>query len=148
MLFRSEFYRTGILLAGRMPGWWLVPPAAEADADAWLDGLLSRRHVRASQLVDFGGLHAVPANEFVGAGVWQLFKAIESPYKSVLKLLLFELYAREFPASGPSSADFKRAVHAGVTDIDELDPYLMVYRRIEAWLQQSGQAEQIGRAHV
>ena len=142
-LLLDEFYRTGILLAGRIPGWWLVPHASEETADAWLAGLLSRRHIRANHLLDFGGLHAVPASEFVGAGVWQLFKAIESPYKSVLKLLLFERYAREFPASSPASADFKRAVHAGVTDIDALDSYLMVYQRIEAWLQQSGQSERL-----
>lgn len=142
-LLLDEFYRTGILLAGRIPGWWLVPPASEENAGAWIRGLLSRRYVRANHLLDFGGLHAVPASEFVGAGVWQLFKAIESPYKSVLKLLLFELYAREFPAASPASADFKRAIHGGTTDIDELDPYLMVYRRIEAWLQQSGQAERL-----
>jgi len=30
-----------------------------------------------------------------------------------------------------------------VTDIDALDPYLMVYQRIEAWLQQSGQSERL-----
>ena len=35
--------------------------------------------------------------EFIGAGLWQLFKGIESPYKSVLKLLLTEVYASEHP---------------------------------------------------
>ncbi len=142
-LLLDEFYRTGILLAGRIPAWWLVPPAEEANAAIWMAALLSRRHVRATQLIDFGGLHTVPANEFTGAGIWQLYKAIDSPYKSVLKLLLFELYAGEIPAALPASAGFKQAVYAGVTDIDELDPYLMVYRRIENWLLQSGQTERL-----
>ncbi len=142
-LLLDEFYRTGILLAGRIPAWWLIPPEEEQRSQGWLSGLLSRRHVRAEQVLDFGRLDTVPASEFVGAGIWQLYKAIDSPYKSVLKLLLFELYAGEFPAALPLSAGFKRAVYAGLTDIDELDPYLMVYRRIEAWLQQGGQSERL-----
>jgi len=142
-LLLDEFYRTGILLAGRIPAWWLIPPEEEPRAQEWLAAALARRHVRATQLLDFGGLHTVPANEFVGAGIWQLYKAIDSPHKSVLKLLLFEIYADEFPAALPLSAGFKRAVYAGTADIDELDPYLMVYRRIEAWLQQKGQHERL-----
>ena len=142
-LLLDEFYRTGILLAGRIPAWWLIPPEEEPRAQEWLAAALARRHVRATQLLDFGGLHTVPANEFVGAGIWQLYKAIDSPHKSMLKLLLFEIYAGEFPAALPLSADFKRAVYAGVTDIDELDPYLMVYRRIEAMLQHEIQPERL-----
>ena len=142
-LLLDEFYRTGILVAGRMPGWWLVPPGDEPRAEQWLQSLLAKRHIAGSQLLDFGGLDTVPANEFVGAGVWQLYKAIDSPYKSILKLLLFEIYAGEFPAAAPLSAGFKRAIYAGVTDIDELDPYLMVYRRIEEYLQRTAQHERL-----
>ena len=145
-LLLDEFYRTGILLAGRIPAWWLIPPDEEPRSQAWLSELLTRQHVRTTQLLDFGALQSVPASEFVGAGIWQLYKAIDSPHKSVLKLLLFEIYADEFPAALPLSAGFKRAVYAGITDIDELDPYLMVYRRIEAWLQQRGQHERLDLA--
>jgi adenylate cyclase class 1 len=53
----------------------------------------------------------------------------------VLKLLLFEVYAADHPAAACLSADYKRAVCAGLEDIDELDPYVMVYRRIECHLQ-------------
>lgn len=133
-LLLDEFYRTGILLAGRIPAWWLVPPEHEPDHDAWCARLLEQRHVRAGDVIDFGGVAGLGAGEFLSAGIWQLYKAIDSPYKSLLKLLLFEVYASELPRVNSLSADCKRAVCAGVTDIDELDPYLLIYRRIETYL--------------
>lgn len=142
-LLLDEFYRTGVLLAGRMPAWWLVPPEHEHDHAAWCAQLLGRRYVRATDVVDFGGVAGLPAGEFLGAGIWQLYKAIDSPYKSLLKLLLFEVYASELPEVRPLSADCRRAVYAGVTDIDELDPYVMIYRRIERYLQERAQEERL-----
>jgi adenylate cyclase class 1 len=142
-LLLDEFYRTGILLAGRQPAWWLVPPECEDVYPDYVAELQRRRHVRTQDLVDFGGIREVPAGEFAGAGIWQLYKAIDSPYKSVLKLLLFEVYAANFPRAECLSGDFKRAVYAGVTDIDELDPYVMIYRRLEAHLLRAGQPERL-----
>lgn len=142
-LLLDEFYRTGILLAGRIPTWWLVPPEQEADHDTWCSQLLDRRYVPSRDVLDFGGLSGLSAGEFLGAGIWQLYKAIESPYKSLLKLLLFEVYASELPHVNSLSSDCKRAVCAGITDIDELDPYLLIYRRIEAYLQRQEQVERL-----
>ncbi len=138
-LLLDEFYRTGILLAGRIPAWWLVPPEHEHDHAAWCAELLRKRHVRTTDVVDFGGVAGLSAGEFLSAGIWQLYKAIDSPYKSLLKLLLFEVYASELPQVNSLSADSKRAVCAGVTDIDELDPYAMIYRRIEHYLREQAQ---------
>jgi adenylate cyclase class 1 len=36
------------------------------------------------------------------------------------------------------SLDYKQAVFANQLDLDELDPYVMVYRRIERYLLQRG----------
>ncbi len=134
-LLLDEFYRTAILLAGRLPAWWLIPPPQEQHYDEYCSRLVRKRYAGRAGLVDFGGIAQLPAGEFLGAGIWQLYKAIDSPYKSVLKLLLFEVYAADHPAAACLSADYKRAVCAGLEDIDELDPYVMVYRRIERHLQ-------------
>jgi adenylate cyclase class 1 len=37
------------------------------------------------------------------------------------------------------SLDYKQAVFANQLDLDELDPYVMVYRRIERYLLQRGE---------
>ena len=54
--------------------------------------------------------------------MWQLFKGIESPYKSVLKLLLTEVYASEHPKVECLALRFKQAVFANRLDVDEFDP--------------------------
>lgn len=133
-LLLDEFYRTGLLLAGRIPIWWLIPPEEEQQYDNYANNLRTKRYVRSDDTLDFGGVGHIPAGEFIGAGVWQLYKAIDSPYKSVLKILLTEVYAAEFPKVEPLSSLFKRAIYNNQLDIDELDPYVLVYRRLEHYL--------------
>ncbi|PMZ96321.1 MULTISPECIES: class I adenylate cyclase [unclassified Pseudomonas] len=133
-LLLDEFYRTAIWLAGRTPLWWLVPVYQEHNYRDYTQTLLSKRFVRAQDDLDLGHLAHIPSGEFVGAGLWQLFKGIDSPYKSLLKLLLTEAYASEHPQVRCLSLDYKRAVFANQLDLDELDPYVMVYRRIERYL--------------
>lgn len=146
-LLLDEFYRTALWLAGKMPLWWFIPASQENDYANYRDKLLGRRFLKAQDLIDFGGLPGIPANEFIGAGIWQLYKAIESPYKSVLKLLLLEVYASALqqqhdtateagivsPAE-PLALGLKRALYNGETNADLLDPYVMAYQRIESYL--------------
>jgi len=133
-LLLDEFYRTAIWLAGRTPLWWLVPVYEESRYAEYTHTLLSKRFIRADEVLDLGHLAHIPPGEFIGAGLWQLYKGIESPYKSVLKLLLTEVYASEHPAVHCLSLRLKQAVFANRLDLDELDPYLVVYRRIEEYL--------------
>jgi len=142
-LLLDEFYRTAIWLAGRTPLWWLVPVYEEGNYTKYTETLLSKRFVRSDEVLDLGNLAHIPPGEFVGAGLWQLFKGIESPYKSVLKLLLTEVYASEHPDVRCLSLHFKQAVFANVLDIDELDPYMMVYRRIEQYLQRRNETQRL-----
>ncbi len=142
-LLLDEFYRTAIWLAGRTPLWWLVPVYEEGRYAEYTEKLLSRRFIRAEEVLDLGHLAHIPVGEFIGAGMWQLFKGIESPYKSVLKLLLTEVYASEHPRVHCLSLRFKHAVYANHLDLDELDPYIVVYRRLEEYLTARGDRERL-----
>ncbi|KJH81254.1 adenylate cyclase [Pseudomonas fluorescens] len=142
-LLLDEFYRTAIWLAGRTPIWWLVPVYEEENYEQYTHTLISKRFIRADETLDLGHLAYIPPGEFVGAGLWQLFKGIESPYKSVLKLLLTEVYASEHPNVRCLSLRFKQAVFANRLDLDELDPYMVVYRRLEEYLIARGEPERL-----
>ncbi len=142
-LLLDEFYRTAIWLAGRTPIWWLVPVYEERRYSEFTHTLISKRFIRADETLDLGHLARIPPGEFIGAGLWQLFKGIESPYKSVLKLLLTEVYASEHPNVQCLSLRFKRAVFANQVDLDELDPYIVVYRRIEEYLKARNEPERL-----
>ena len=133
-LLLDEFYRTALLVAGSYPLWWMVPHYDESDYSEYASSLTQKRFIPKDESIDFGGISDFPPGEFIGAGMWQLYKGIDSPYKSVLKIALTEVYASEYPYIEPLSVRYKKFIYAGNLDLDELDPYIMVYRKIEQYL--------------
>lgn len=142
-LLLDEFYRSSLLIAGKTPVWWLVPPEQEHNHDDYIDDLSAQQLLAPSDKIDFGSVANIPPSEFFGAAVWQLYKSIRSPYKSLMKLLLMEVYASEYPNIDLLSMMFKEAVYQGVENIDELDPYLMMYKKIEEYLMTRNQRERL-----
>lgn len=137
-LLLDEFYRTAVWLAGRLPLWWFVPVMHEKNYADYTKNLLGKRFLRATEYIDFGGIPEIPANEFIGAGIWQLYKGIDSPYKSVLKLLLLEAYANE-KFNEPLALGLKRKIYTALDnlqtlDADELDAYVLVFQRLQEYL--------------
>ncbi len=137
-LLLDEFYRSGILIAGLPLTWWLVAPEYETHYE---DYVHSQRNVQIPdipnivQCIDLGPLLEIEPTEFFGAGIWQLNKSIASPYKSVLKLLLIELYAQDESGISLISHQFKKRVYSGVTDIDLLDPWILMFELVEEYLE-------------
>ena len=142
-LLLDEFYRTAILLSGRYPLWWLVPPESEGDYVEITKLLLGNRFVKEAEVLDFGSTHTIPKSELIGAGLWQLYKSLDSPYKSALKLLLAEVYARELPEYPCLSVEFKQAVYGDELEPSELDPYFMLYRRLESYLRRQHEEKRL-----
>ncbi|MEW8211209.1 MAG: class I adenylate cyclase, partial [Candidatus Thiodiazotropha taylori] len=133
-LLLEEFYRSAVLLAGRYPLWWLVPPEQEEEYQTYVEYLLSHRFIKASEVFDLGGLNRVQAGEFFGAALWQLYKGIDSPYKSILKIFLMEAYSHHYPHPKWLAQQAKEAIYAGETDIDMLDAYILLYQKVEEFL--------------
>ncbi|MBF0218386.1 MAG: class I adenylate cyclase [Gammaproteobacteria bacterium] len=131
-LLLDEFYRTGLLLAGRVPSWWAVPPNQGHTQS--LKEFELKRFIFYRDLIDFGNLEDIPSGEYFGAAVWQLAKAIESPYKSMIKLLLIETYVSEYPQVRLLSQQFKEQVYLGETNLEKLDPYLNLLEKLERYL--------------
>jgi len=130
----EEFYRTALLLAGKYPAWWLVPPNRKIDYDNYLQQLHNNREILNYEYLDFGNLVQIPANEFFGAALWQLNKAIGSPHKSLLKLLLIESYASEYPKMELLCTRYKSEIYKGEVKLSNLDPYVMMNKKVEEYL--------------
>jgi adenylate cyclase class 1 len=133
-LLLEEFYRTSVLLSGRYPLWWLVPPDQELHYDEISADIKLKRYLHSKEHIDFGGIGRIPAEEFYGATLWLLYKGIDSPYKSILKIILMEVYANEYPNIDLLSMQFKRKVYEGDVSIDDSDPYLMMLDKVENYL--------------
>ena len=142
-LLLDEFYRTALLIAGRFPIWWLVPPEEEHQHPHISETLRNKRYISETESIDFGGMAYIPAGEFVGAGMWHLYKGVDAAYKSTLKICLTEAYASEFPNVAFLSLSYKKAIYNGCLDINELDPYILVYRKLEHYLLESNDLERL-----
>ncbi|MCW8943171.1 MAG: class I adenylate cyclase [Sedimenticola sp.] len=142
-LLLEEFYRTGVLLAGRYPVWWMVPPEEEQNYTQYVKMLFEKRFVDPMDCLDFGSLESIPVEEFIGAAHWQLFKGIESPYKTILKLFLTEAYARDYPDIRWLCQEAKTAIYSGDLDLQKLDPYILMYQRVEQYLQERREKDRL-----
>jgi adenylate cyclase, class 1 len=142
-LLLDEFYRSSLLIAGKLPTWWLVPPEHEKNYDEYVEDLIKKKLLSPTDTIDFGSVADIPASEFFGAAVWQLYKSIHFPYKSLMKLLLMEVYASEYPSISILSMMFKESVYEGVDKIEDLDPYLMMYKKVEEYLMSRNQRERL-----
>jgi len=142
----ENFYRSAIYIAGKSPAWWLVPPHEEANYTHYLNHLITNRFIPEHELIDFGGLEAVPADEFTGATLWRLYKTLHSPHTSLLNLLLIESYASEYPKTEWLCQDIKNAVYQGSFMTTDLDPYLLIYTKVEKYLQHAPSQESLAFA--
>ncbi len=130
-LLLEEFYRTSILVAGRYPMWWVVPPQYEKNYNEFVQSALHHRHINESDFINLGSMSNIPAKEFYGATLWHIYKGIDSPYKSILKLLLMESYAKEYPDIQLLSLNYKTIIYQQEKpDINKLDPYIMLINKI------------------
>lgn len=142
-LLLDEFYRTAIHLAGQLPAWLYISPEQEAVYTDCSATLVRQRLLPEKRLIDFGPINEVPASEFISSAIWQLYKAIKSPYKAIMKLLVLEIYCRQYPQVNLLSGAFKAQLH-GIdrerkVHLWDTDPYLQTYAAIESYLQETGQ---------
>ncbi|MDP2846624.1 MAG: class I adenylate cyclase [Humidesulfovibrio sp.] len=144
-LLKEEFYRTALKLAGRDLLWWAAPPlASQAEAQELLADLSRLAPRTASELVDLGQPQAIPPQEYFGACLWQIVKALHSPYKSVMKLGLLEKYAGQGQDMRLLCDRIKEAVLRGRRLAEDVDPYLSLFTSIRKHYRQLGDPGSLG----
>ncbi|GAK84765.1 adenylate cyclase [Vibrio ponticus] len=138
MLLLDEFYRSAVRLAGQRLLWQIVPPEMEECYDEYVQELCNKGSIDCSQWIDFGQLHRIPAEEYFGSNLWQLYKSIDSPYKSVLKAILLEAYSWEYPHAQLLSLDTKRRFFADEPNLYGMDAYYLMLEKVTRYLERIG----------
>ena len=105
-LLKEEFYRTMIHVAGKIPFWCTLPTAVsrqnydlifktisgcDKNGCSEVSSFICDKCINCRYL-NFGDIHDIPEGEYFGASIWQMFKLLKSPFKSVLKMGLLEKY--------------------------------------------------------
>lgn len=138
MILKEEFYRTMILIAGKIP-FWCVLPAWTADKYYNLLYLTANRFH--TDYLDFGNVSKIPPGEYFGASMWQLFKSLTSPYKSVMKMALLEKYIKEGEKSRLLCNLLKKKWSTGKCNFRYQDPYLLLFEQISDFYRESDQKD-------
>jgi adenylate cyclase class 1 len=141
-LLKEEFYRTVALLAGKKPAWWCVPPKSTAEQYfSALHKLGRSPDFRDDCLIDLGHLDEVAKEEFFGASLWQIVKALKRPFKSVLKFAVLDRYF----ASGETGVLFcdriKENLFSGARDLWDVDAYAVLFREVYEFYRRAGNEE-------
>jgi adenylate cyclase class 1 len=140
LLLKEEFYRTALKLAGKNIAWWVTPAGASLKMyESCIRA--ARRYPLCGQprLEDFGYLAEVPPDEYFGGSLWQMVKAVHSPFKSVLKLGLLETYAAPGASAQPLCDRIKRRLIRNRQGRLDTDPYTALYTTLHAYYSERGE---------
>jgi len=134
MLLLDEFYRTALRVAGKRILWLQIPLEHESNYDQYVKSLYQTGGLNAEDWLDLGGFHRIPAEEYFGATLWQLYKGIDNPYKAVLKTILMEAYSWEYPNTELIALSYKKSFQEQTHYDQNLDPYCLMLEKVTAYL--------------
>ncbi|MDR9502194.1 MAG: class I adenylate cyclase [Desulfurivibrionaceae bacterium] len=145
LLLKDELFRTHILVAGKMLLWWLIPPGLSHDAYLQHVRKLVADGLNMENYIDLGYLSGIPRAEIFGACLWQLNKALDSPFKSVIKFAYLELLLNKadtlpfFSSKIVRMVTFPELLPEGEPHLEltAIDPYLLLARDLVAFYQQT-----------
>ncbi len=93
-LLKEEFFRTHSVLAGFPPLWTVMPPNISDEEYERLRALAGHNYhiIDPAKFIDLGNAQRISLEEAFGAALWQMNKALGSPFKSAMKMGLIEDY--------------------------------------------------------
>lgn len=138
----DEFYRSAIRLAGK-PILWLHIDKQGQNYQQLIRQAVENGELNANEWIDFGDFSSLSIGEFFGASLWQLYKGIRSPYKSIIKILLLESYAETYPKTDLISKKFKKLLLSNCGVSYHFDPYLAMLDQVTHYLQQRNETERL-----
>ena len=148
-MLKEEMYRTMILAAGKIPFWWIVPVTTDdAQYDRLFDQISKGNTVlNKDEFIDMGNIADISDGEFFGGSIWTLIKSFKSPFKTLLKMGLLEDYVFRKSSFNLLCHQIKERVFSG-DDSYQVDPYLMLYERVEKFFQDKKTAKEIDALRV
>lgn len=147
LFLKAEFYNTNIVVAGKAPFWWLTPEkTTDKQYQALYNSLEKGGSPDVDWFMDLGGLERLDASELFGAAIWQLGKAMDSPFKSLLKMAKLEVYLANIEHGQPLCNALKKQVHHGSEapgQVSHIDPYAFMFDELIEHYKTHGQPEDI-----
>lgn len=143
-ILKEEFYRTMICIAGKIPLWCVLPVTVSKNYYNRINKLVKASFPN-SRYINTGDLHGIPPGEYFGASIWQMYKLLNSPFKSVIKMGLLEKFINEYgkdPLLCNRVKDLwmKAGTHMMIY---RSDPYYTLLRNLMDYYRQEGDDETV-----
>ncbi|MCU0849552.1 MAG: class I adenylate cyclase [Spirochaetes bacterium] len=128
-VLKDEFFRSSIIIAGKVPFWWTVPQQVD---DAQYDMLYGRleEEFREKNFIDLGNLYSISKEDFLGAALFQLIKSLGNPFKSIIKIGLLEKYLFGSEDSPLLSQKIKSNIMRDNFDDKIIDSYVLMFEEV------------------
>lgn len=127
-VLKDEFFRSSIIVAGKIPFWWVVPRFTRDDE---YDGLYERLpDTMKEEFVDLGNLYEISREDFLGAALFQIIKSLGNPFKSIIKIGVLEKYIFGQGDSPLLSQKIKVSILRENLDNAVVDSYLLMFNEV------------------
>lgn len=137
-LLKEEMFRTLVVVAGKIPFWWIVPLETDDEQyDNYFNRVKSYQTLlNPDDFVDIGNVDDISPEEFFGGSIWALIKSFKSPFKTLMKMGLLEEYMFRETRSNLLCHEIKKKVF-GKIPFPEIDPYLNLFHRVDEFFKES-----------
>lgn len=147
VFLKAEFYTSHILLAGKAPFWWLVPDdTSDQQYQALYEMMLAGESPDPDWFMDLGNIEKLDPSELFGAAIWQISKAMDSPFKSLLKMAKLEVFLDNIEQQQPLCNRLKSQVHKAANlscELEQIDPYALMFDKLVEFYTQQGQTDTV-----
>ncbi len=127
-VLKDEFFRSSIIIAGKIPFWWVLPHFVKDEQYAEFFERLPDE-MRESAYLDLGNLYEISREDFLGSALFQIIKSLGNPFKSIIKIGVLEKYLFGGESTLISQKLKMNILHGTITDI-MLDAYLFMFEEV------------------
>ena len=108
-ILKEEFYRTMIVIAGKIPLWWICHDKEHPAVYPDVARELACDESESQDFIDLGDIESISQDEYFGAALWQLNKSLTYPLKSIIKMLLLKMQI-DRPPEELLCSQFRKAI--------------------------------------
>lgn len=115
-IFLDDFYSESILLAGKFPAWWLIPPDKENQYDQLINDREANGSEKLNNAINFGSIANTREQDYLAAAIINLINIQSCPEESWLNILDLCHKLNHFPSLNCTSYRIKKHTYDNSTN--------------------------------
>ncbi len=148
-LLKEEMYRASVIIAGKIPLWWIVPKeTSDSNYEKIHQQINSHKTLLIrDEFIDMGNVDKISQEEFFGGSIWTLIKSFRSPFKTLMKMGLLEEYMFQDAKSNLLCHEIKNKVFNDVP-FETIDPYINLFERVEKYFKNNKTDDEVDALRI